>query len=86
MENIVNIALNLALNIKESIKDEKLEHFIRIKFLCESDGSYEIDELKKKYLTHKDFDKLRIIAVNILRLILYDLKNKKRENRKKLLI
>ena len=47
MENIINIALNLALNIKESIKDEKLEHFIRIKFLYESDGSYEIDELKK---------------------------------------
>ena len=47
MENIINIALNLALNIKESIKDEKLEHFIRIKFLCESDGSYKIDELKK---------------------------------------
>ena len=82
MENIIN----LALNIKKNIKDEKLEGLFCVKFLYKSDGSNVIDESKIKYLTHEDFDKLRIIAVNILHLILYDLKNKKIKNRKKLLI
>lgn len=74
MKSITPKALELALNIKKSIKEHYLGDANLIKILYED----EYDELEKYYyLTYKDYDKLRFIIVNVLNLIFHDLKNKK---------
>ena len=83
MKSITPKALKLALSIKKSIKDHYLgdAYFIRLSYEDEYD-----DELENYYyLTYKDYDKLRIIIVNILQLIFHDLKNKKRKHKKQII-
>ena len=85
MVSITSKAQNLALSIKKSIKD----HYLNDALVLEEihDDKDINDELENYYyLTYKDYDKLRIIILNILQLILHDLKNKKRKHKKKLLI
>ena len=85
MKSITPKAIKLALSIKKSIKD----HYLNDASLLEEIHYYkDIDgEIEKcyYYLTYKDYDKLRIIIVNILQLILHDLKNKKRKHKKKII-
>ena len=76
MKSITSKALKLSLSIKKSIRDHYLGDASFIEMIYE--GEYNNDELENYYyLTYKDYDKLRLIIVNILHLILYDLKNKK---------
>ena len=78
MKSITSKAQKLALSIKKSIKD----HYLNDAILLEEihDDKDINDELENYYyLTYKDYDKLRIIILNILQLILHDLKNKKKK-------
>ena len=84
MKSITSKALKLSLSIKKSIRDHYLGDASFIEMIYE--GEYNNDELENYYyLTYKDYDKLRLIIVNILHLILYDLKNKKRKHKKKII-
>ena len=79
MSGISSKDLKLALSIKKGVK----EHYNYKKFfisLVFEEENY-IDE--KYYLTYKDYDRLRLIIVNILSLIFHDIKRNKRKHRKK---
>lgn len=84
MKSITSKAQKLALIIKKGIKD----HYLNDALLLEGihDDKDINDELENYYyLTYKDYDMLRIIILNILQLILHDLKNKKRKHKKKII-
>ena len=84
MKSIISKALKLSISIKKSIKEHYLEDVSFIKILYEDE--YDDDELENYYyLTYKDYDKLRLIIVNIFQLELHDLKNKKRKHKKKII-
>ena len=79
MSGILSKDLNLALSIKKGVKElyNRDKYYISLVF---EDGN-ENDE--KYYLTYKDYDRLRLIMVNILNLIFHDIKNGKRKHMKK---
>lgn len=81
MSGILSKDLNLALSIKKGVKEHynRDKHYISLVF---EDGN-ENDE--KYYLTYKDYDRLRLIMVNILNLIFHDIKNGKRKHMKKVI-
>lgn len=82
MKSITSKAQKLALSIKKSIKDHYLNDALLLKEIHDDKDIYD-DELENYYyLTYKDYDKLRIIIVNIFNLIFHDLKNKKRKHGK----
>ena len=84
MKSIISKALKLALSIKKGIKEHYLGDANFIRLLYEDEYDEELENYF--YLTFKDYDKLRLIIINILHLIFHDLKNKKRKHKKKLLI
>lgn len=81
MSGILSKDLNLALSIKKGVKElyNRDKYYISLVF---EDGN-ENDE--KYYLTYKDYDRLRLIMVNILNLIFHDIKNGKRKHMKKVI-
>ena len=83
MKSIISKALKLALSIKKGIKERYLGDANFIRFLYEDEYDDELEDYY--YLTYKDYDKLRLIMVNILQLIFHDLKNKKRKHKKKII-
>lgn len=85
MKSITSKAQKLALSIKKSIKDHYLNDALLLKEIHDDKDIYD-DELENYYyLTYKDYDKLRIIVVNIFNLIFHDLKNKKRKHMEKII-
>lgn len=85
MKSITSKAQKLALSIKLSIKDHSLNDALLLKEIHDDKDIYD-DELENYYyLTYKDYDKLRIIIVNIFNLIFHDLKNKKRKHMEKII-
>ena len=84
MKSITSTYQKLALNIKKSIKDHYQNDGSLLKELNYNRGIN--DELEEYfYLTYKDYDKLRIIILNILHLIFHDVKDNKRKNKKKII-
>ena len=81
MRGILSKDLNLALSIKKRVKDHynRDEHYICLIF----DKGNEYDE--KYFLTYKDYDRLRLIIVNIFNLIFHDIKTNKRKHKKKVI-
>ena len=87
MSNQLSRALKLALSIKNSIKDHYLVEATLVKLLYKDrDNGEDVPLEDYYYITYKDYDKLRLIIVNILHLIIHDIKNKKENIRKELLI
>ena len=87
MRSITPRALKLALSIKKSIKDHYLVEASLVKLLYEDrDKGEDVPLEEYYYITYKDYDKLRLIIVNILHLIIHDIKNIKENIRKELLI
>ena len=87
MKSITPKALKLALSIKKSIKDHCLYDASLIQITYEDKYDYGYDYLQNEYdYTYKDYDNLRLIMAKIiLHLIIYDVKNKKRKHKKKII-
>ena len=84
MKSITSKIPNLVFNIKKGIKDQYKYDFTLLKEIYDDECIN--DELEDYcYLTYKDYDKLRIIMLNILQLILHDIENKKRKYKKKII-
>ena len=84
MESISNQAQKFILGIKKYIKVHYQNDYELLKILHDKRPEDELEYYY--YLTYKDYDKLRIIMINILRFILHNLKNKKRKNKKKIIL
>ena len=85
MKSITSKAQKLVLGMKKNIKDHYQNDYILLKLMHDKRFKDEIEEYYY-YLTYKDYDKLRIIMLNIIKFILHDLKNKKRKLKKKLFV
>ena len=78
MKRLLSLLFNLRNNIRESYK--RNESLIRVSY---DDREILMLETNYYFLTYNDYDRLRILMINVLFLIIKDIKMKRRKYKKK---
>ena len=79
MKRLLSLLFNLRNNIRESYK--RNESLIRVSY---DDREILMLETNYYFLTYNDYDRLRILMINVLFLIIKDIKMKRRKYKKKI--